>query len=38
MMDVRWGVLGRIFMAWVVTFPVCVLIAYVAALIANRLF
>ncbi|MEQ1646979.1 MAG: inorganic phosphate transporter [Hyphomicrobiaceae bacterium] len=38
LMDVRWGVLGRIFMAWVVTFPVCFIIAYIAALIANRLF
>ena len=36
--DVRWGVLQRIFMAWVVTFPVCACIAYVAARIANWLF
>lgn len=36
--DVRWGVLKRIGLAWVVTFPVCGFIAYVAALIANRLF
>jgi inorganic phosphate transporter, PiT family len=36
--DVRWGVLKRIFLAWIVTFPVCALIAFVAAKIANRLF
>lgn len=36
--DVRWGVLRKILAAWVVTFPVCCGIAYVAALIANRLF
>jgi len=36
--DVRWSVLWRIFQAWVFTFPVCAAIAYVAALIANRLF
>jgi inorganic phosphate transporter, PiT family len=36
--DVRWGVLGKILLAWVVTFPVCGAIAYVAAMIANRLF
>ena len=36
--DVRWGVLKKILLAWVVTFPVCGAIAYVAALIANRLF
>jgi PiT family inorganic phosphate transporter len=35
--DVRWGVLRRVVMAWVLTFPSCALIAYVAALIANRL-
>jgi PiT family inorganic phosphate transporter len=35
--DVRWGVLRRVVMAWVLTFPSCSLIAYVAALIANRL-
>lgn len=36
--DVRWGVLKRIGLAWIVTFPVCGFIAFVAALIANRLF
>ena len=35
--DVRWGVLRRILLAWVVTFPCCALIAYVAARIANAL-
>ena len=35
--DVRWGVLKRILMAWGATFPCCALLAYVAALIANRL-
>ena len=36
--DVRWGVLLRIVMAWLVTFPFCAVIAYFAALGANRLF
>ena len=36
--DVRWGVLRRILMAWVVTFPFCAVIAYLAALAANRMF
>ncbi len=36
--DVRWQVLQRIVMAWIVTFPVCAVVAYCAALIANRLF
>ena len=36
--DVRWGVLRRIMLAWVVTFPVCAGIAFIAAKIANRLF
>ena len=36
--DVRWGVLKRIVMAWVVTFPACAAIAFVAAKIANALF
>jgi PiT family inorganic phosphate transporter len=35
--DVRWGVLRRIMLAWVATFPACALIAFVAATIANRL-
>ncbi|MFN0217877.1 MAG: anion permease [Hyphomicrobium sp.] len=35
--DVRWGVLRRILFAWVLTFPSCALIAYCAALMANRL-
>ena len=33
--DVRWGVLKRIVMAWLVTFPVCAGIAFVAAKIAH---
>ncbi len=36
--DIRWGVLKRITLAWVVTFPVCALIAFIAAKIAQRLF
>lgn len=36
--DIRWGVLRRVVLAWVVTFPVCAALAYVAALVANRLF
>ncbi|MEQ1651461.1 MAG: inorganic phosphate transporter [Hyphomicrobium sp.] len=36
--DVRWGVLQRIVLAWIVTFPVCALVAYFAALVANALF
>lgn len=36
--DVRWGVLKRIVLAWVITFPVCAIVAYFAALGANRLF
>lgn len=35
--DVRWGVLRRIVLAWCVTFPFCALIAFMAALVANRL-
>jgi PiT family inorganic phosphate transporter len=35
--EVRWGVLGRIMMAWIATFPACAIIAYFAAQIANRL-
>ncbi len=33
--DVRWGVLKRILLAWIVTFPCCAAIAYGAARIAN---
>jgi PiT family inorganic phosphate transporter len=33
--DVRWGVLRRIVMAWLITFPACATIAYCAALVAN---
>jgi inorganic phosphate transporter, PiT family len=33
--DVRWGVLKRIFLAWVVTFPVCAAVAFVAAKFAT---
>jgi inorganic phosphate transporter, PiT family len=35
--DVRWGVLRRIVLAWCVTFPFCALLAFLAALAANRL-
>lgn len=35
--DVRWGVLRKIVAAWLLTFPSCAVIAYLAALIANRL-
>ena len=35
--DVRWGVLRRIILAWIVTFPFCALVAFLAALAANRL-
>ena len=36
--DVRWGVLRRIVLAWLATFPCCALMAYVAAKIAHQLF
>ena len=36
--DVRWGVLKRILLAWLITFPFCAIIAYFAALFANRFF
>lgn len=35
--DVRWGVLRRIMLAWVATFPACAVIAFLAATVANRL-
>lgn len=35
--DVRWGVLRRIVLAWCVTFPFCALLAFLAALVANRM-
>jgi inorganic phosphate transporter, PiT family len=35
--DVRWGVLRRIVLAWCVTFPFCAVVAFLAALAANRL-
>ena len=35
--DVKWDVLGRIVVAWFITFPFCAFIAYIAASIANRL-
>lgn len=35
--DVRWRVLSRIVLAWVATFPVCALLAYFAAMVANAL-
>jgi inorganic phosphate transporter, PiT family len=34
---VRWGVAGEIMVAWILTFPVCGLIAYLVALVASRL-
>lgn len=36
--DVRWGVLKRIVLAWVATFPFCAIVAFIAATIANKLF
>ena len=36
--DVRWGVLRRIVAAWCLTFPLCALLAFAAALLANWLF
>jgi inorganic phosphate transporter, PiT family len=36
--DVRWTVLKRIVMAWLVTFPFCAALAFCAALLANKLF
>jgi inorganic phosphate transporter, PiT family len=36
--DVRWSVLQRIVLAWIVTFPVCAIVAYFAALLANAMF
>jgi PiT family inorganic phosphate transporter len=36
--EVRWMVLKRIVLAWVITFPVCFVIAYFAALAANSQF
>jgi len=35
--DVRWGVLRKIVVAWLLTFPSCAVIAYFAALIANHI-
>ncbi len=35
--DVRWGVLRKIVFAWLATFPVCAVIAYIAATLANAL-
>jgi PiT family inorganic phosphate transporter len=35
--DVRWGVLRRIVLAWCITFPFCAALAFVAALVANRI-
>lgn len=37
MSDVRWQVLRRIISAWLLTFPVCALLAYFAAYLANAL-
>ncbi len=36
--DIRWGVLRRVVLAWIVTFPVCAALAYVAAFAANHVF
>jgi inorganic phosphate transporter, PiT family len=36
--DVRWGVLKKIGLAWVITFPVCAFVAYVAAKFAMLVF
>jgi PiT family inorganic phosphate transporter len=36
--DVRWGVLRKIVIAWLATFPACAAIAYVAATITNAIF
>lgn len=36
--DVRWQVLGRIMQAWIITFPCCGALAFVAALATNYLF
>lgn len=36
--DVRWNVLKRIVLAWLITFPVCAIVAYFAARISNALF
>ena len=36
--DVRWTVLKRIVLAWLITFPVCFAAAYVAARVVNTLF
>ena len=35
--DVRWGVLRRIVLAWCITFPFCAALAFVAALVANKI-
>jgi PiT family inorganic phosphate transporter len=35
--DVRWGVLRRIILAWCITFPFCAMLAFLAALVANRI-
>ena len=35
--DIRWGVLRRIVLAWIITFPACAFIAFCAALLANRI-
>lgn len=36
--EVRWNVLGRIVLAWVVTFPICGGLSFAAAKIANWIF
>lgn len=35
--DVRWGVLRKIVLAWLMTFPICAFMAYCAAMVANYL-
>ena len=36
--DVKWGVLKRIMLAWVATFPFCAILAFITATVANKLF
>ncbi len=35
--DIRWGVLQKILLAWIATFPACALLAFCAAHVANYL-
>lgn len=36
--DVKWGVVGSVVQGWFMTFPICGILAFVAALLANSLF